>query len=119
MTIKEHLERIAFVVIVFLTLGAVGYGGIGLIIITLVKEEKAAKLYSTEMLVDKIYKEKSFYRFVLDRHNGYHTVYSKDSLWASPNEKIILVPEHKMNEIKDSLTYYKKLVHEQKCPDRE
>jgi hypothetical protein len=80
MTIKEHLERIAFVVIVFLTLGAVGYGGIGLIIITLSKDEKAAKLYSTEMLVDKIYKEKSFYRFVLDRHNGHHTVYSKDSL---------------------------------------
>lgn len=114
MTIKEHLKRIAFVAIVFLILGVVEYG-----IITIVKEEKAAKLYSTEMLVDKIYKEKSFYRYVLDRHNGYHTVYSKDSLWASPNEKIILVPEHKMNEIKDSLTYYKKLVHEQKCPDRE
>lgn len=118
MTIKEHLKRIVFVAIVFLTVGVVGYG-LGWIIITLVKDEKAAKLYSTEMWVDKIYKGKSFYRYVLDRHIGYHTVYSKDSLWASPNEKIILVPEHKMNEIKDSLTYYKKLVHEQKCPDRE
>lgn len=80
---------------------------------------KKQQSFIVQKCVDKIYKEKSFYRYVLDRHIGYHTVYSKDSLWASPNEKIILVPEHKMNEIKDSLTYYKKLVHEQKCPDRE
>lgn len=79
MTIKEHLKRIVFVAIVFLILGVVGYG-LGWIIITLVKDEKAAKLYSTEMCVDKIYKGKSFYRYVLDRHIGYHTVYSKDSL---------------------------------------
>lgn len=48
MTIKEHLKRIVFVAIVFLTVGVVGYG-LGWIIITLVKDEKAAKLYSTEM----------------------------------------------------------------------
>lgn len=59
MTIKENLKRIVFVAIVFLTVGVVGYG-LGWIIITLVKDEKAAKLYSTEMCVDKIYKEKKF-----------------------------------------------------------
>lgn len=118
MTLKEHLKRIVFVTIIFLILGVSGYG-LGWLIMILVKEEKAAKLYSTEMIVDKIYKENSNYRFVLDKYNGYHTVYTKDSLWASPNEKIILIPEHKMKDIQDSLTHYKNLVHDKKCSDRE
>lgn len=114
---KEMFKKI---LLIGLIMGLVISFGIGLgyLIHKVVKVEKAAKLYSTEMRVYKIYKDK-LYKFVLDKHNGYHAVYTKDSLWASPNEKIILIPEHKMKDMQDSLTYYKNLIHEKKCSDRE
>ena len=59
MTIKEHLKRIVFVAIVFLTVGVVGYG-FGWIIITLVKDKKQQSFIVQKCVWIRFIKKKVF-----------------------------------------------------------